>query len=566
LGKDSKINAGLVEMHLGKNGLNFQLGSGGADASVKTLISAAKGLEAWKVNATLLFSKQDAAMEYASAMRTLYSMEDRNRELYDSILAGKTLVEKTDREETKTVLNEDTKIKTIFLGTQALGSGGYFLNAVFSHEAYRNGIDDGVVGQKIETASAVFGHIATSIALKNTYGEKSLNGYLLDEANVFLGSCLKGDMEGLASILGKYDSSADYWKLMPDGALVNDKSGWLTYADGTPVKNANGDQIGAAGIETGLLNILFGGTSNKAYNTFSDEQVQLAQTLMILSGMKYSGGDDGNARSRTWNDSSSGIFLNMEYAMSSVGTTIASSVFARYYDASVDYHLAQGMGRDIGEVTTKPVPSDTLDRYKGLLASKLMFYYGATSFVDLSKGYYISNEFMAEYEGHYAFYNYKHYGFDLGREGSAAGDSIFVGISGIVSDVNWNYASNGNSLQIEYGYFFESNFVGSGIYGEYLHMQDTPAFSKGKYLREITKIGLIGGTPDYVPHLHYDILTKNGNYTQTTLAMLLGKNAAASSLKSVNGVNTVYNPLLYYNNYLGKNIITKDDYYAQKNK
>jgi murein DD-endopeptidase MepM/ murein hydrolase activator NlpD len=374
------------------------------------------------------------------------------------------------------------------------------------------------------------------------------------------------NIAGVNTTLGSYDSSADYWKLLADGSLLNDNSGWLTNADGTFVQNADGNRIGANGIETGLLNILFGGTSNLAYGNFTDEQIQQAQALMIMAGMKYQEGADGTIKSRTWNGNARGTALDMNSVMANVGLTIAAPVFAKYFNSNVDKVLSFIFRKDIGEVNMTPVPKNAFNRYGSLVYSKLLFYCSAGSFVDLSKGYYISLIFGEEYDGYYASYNYKHYGFDLSREGGPSGDSLFAGISGIVSKANWNYEANGNDIQIEYGYRFENSFIGSGIYGEYLHMKNAPSFSIGTFINANTQIGQIAGTPNYAPHLHYDILTQNGNYSRTTLAMLLGKNAQANSFTSANGINRVYNPILYYNNFLGKDLYTKDEYMAMKNK
>ena len=87
-------------------------------------------------------------------------------------------------------------------------------------------------------------------------------------------------------VAGNYDSSGDYWRLMDDGTLVNDGSGWLRDENGKYInidgtlsdEPIPGQTLGATGIETGLLNILEG-TSSQGYNTFSDEQVLAAQKL-----------------------------------------------------------------------------------------------------------------------------------------------------------------------------------------------------------------------------------------------------------------------------------------------
>ena len=67
-----------------------------------------------------------------------------------------------------------------------------------------------------------------------------------------------------------YDSSADYWKMLNDGTLESDGSGWLRDDKGNFILNKDGQMIGAGGIETGWLNIIYGGTSNNSYKAFDD--------------------------------------------------------------------------------------------------------------------------------------------------------------------------------------------------------------------------------------------------------------------------------------------------------
>ena len=562
---DKEINAGLMELHLGRDGVNFQFGNGGADLSAGTLWSALKGTEAFLVNLELLLSDKEATSKYAKELRALYSLDATTREEYRNVLAGTTMYVDWGLDFSKSFYDEFTGTKTVFLGQDALEDGSVLgLAVVLAHEAYRDGKYNGIEGQIVERNNAVTGHIAMTLALMNTYGEDSVNSSMADEAKSITDALRNNDFMTAAAIFEMYDSSADFWKLLRNGSLLNDNSGWLTYENGAPVINADGKQIGASGIETGLLNILYGGTSGLSYGSFSDEQVQHAQALMILAGMNYTDGVDFDMRSRMWGGNTVGTALNMDAVMALTGNTIASIVFAKYFDSSVDSTIAHILGKDIGIVTQKTVPITAMDRYNDLVLSKMIFYGTAGSIVDYSLGYYISGDFGEAYEGHYAFYNYKHYGFDLSREGGSANDLLSAGISGIISNTDWNYAANGHSIQIEYGYQFEDSFIGSGIYGEYLHLKEETQYSNGTFVQALDQIGQISGTPNYTPHLHYDILTQNNNYSITTLAMLLGNNAQASSFTSANGVNTVYNPLSYYNSFLGLSLYTKNEYLAKK--
>jgi len=211
---DGNNSAGLVEMRIGRNGISFELGSGGTDVSIGTLFDAAKGLEAWKVNMELLFSKNRDSRTYASRMRTLYSGSDENRAEYENILAGRTVIEeRKDVTYTQSIYDEASGKKTIFLGSDALNDGSRFgLNVVFSHESYRDGVNNGEIGQKTEGDNAVTGHIETAIALMATYGMGSISfGMALEALQFTYGTSAMAD-----SILDNYDSSEDYWKLIKE--------------------------------------------------------------------------------------------------------------------------------------------------------------------------------------------------------------------------------------------------------------------------------------------------------------------------------------------------------------
>jgi hypothetical protein len=286
------IDLGLLELHLGRGDAKMNIGTGGADVSLGTIISAARGLETWKVNRQILSSDQEAAQLYASQLRTLYSggkTFDANAAEFLAILAGKTvIVQDLNTGATKSVLDKETGIKTITLGYNTLADGSAFgLNVVFSHESYRNGIDDGAESQKAETDRATAGHIATTQALINTYGKTSVGFDMFMEAQLFQ-LAQKYDVDSLKqAILGRYDSSEDFWKLTATGGLEFDGDGYLRDVDGkyinmdgTTTEELNSAKvIGVAGIESGLLKIL----------NLADTKVNrtAVQNTMLEAGIGY---------------------------------------------------------------------------------------------------------------------------------------------------------------------------------------------------------------------------------------------------------------------------------------
>jgi hypothetical protein len=286
------INSGVLELHLGRGGLNMGLGTGGVDVSAGTMFSALRGLEAWKVNAQLLTSKEKNARQYARQMRTLYSGDAVTKAEFEAVLEGRTrYVENQYAGGTESIYDGDTGIKTVFLGMDALEDGSRFgLNVVFSHEAYRNGRDDGIYGQFIEGNNAAAGHIRTALGLMETYGADSLSAGLQGEAFWYQYALTAYDYSILEAALGAYDSGRDFWQLTDTGGLTYDGSGYLRDVDGLyinydgtkteePVKDGVGRTVGASGIETGLLRIL--------NLELTKENITAVQDMMMNAGLLH---------------------------------------------------------------------------------------------------------------------------------------------------------------------------------------------------------------------------------------------------------------------------------------
>jgi hypothetical protein len=384
-------STGLLELHLGKDGFNAQMGTGGADVSAETLASALRGLEAWKVNFEIWNSGSTDANKYISQMRSLYSGSIVNNAEYDSILAGTTrILEDRNVRETQSEYNSANGIKYVILGTDTLEDDSRFgLNVVFGHESYRNGVDDGNEGQVFETNQAVIGHIVTALGLMQTYGAGSLGPAMTEEAKSFLenytvlvneNSSLDDQLNAaamLGAILTSYDSSADYWKMRLDGTLVYDDSGWLKDEEGKYISLnggrtssvKEGSTIGAANIKQGLLNILYGGTSNEPLNGYSQKQQNLARDLIIATGNVMGAG------------------LDMNSVMSFAGGTIAGTVFQTYYNNTIDYNLASIHNVDLifntrGNWNVNLLPRAAVQRYTETVAGRINSYISSEGSVE----------------------------------------------------------------------------------------------------------------------------------------------------------------------------------------
>ncbi|GHV69429.1 hypothetical protein AGMMS49928_11770 [Spirochaetia bacterium] len=267
------IKSGLLEMHLNRDGVGMNLGTGGLNASPDTLMSAYKGLETWKVNLDILLAENANSRTYASQMRTLYARGGKDREQYESIRNGKTIIKEVRAYAgTESILDETTGIKTIYLGSDALEDGSkYGLNVVFSHEAYRDGKDSGS-RQQIELNEAFVGHTATAGALMNTYGLGSISREMAVEAGLFAAATKNGDDDLVAALLNRYDNSGDFWLLKKDGTLEDDGSADLHWeavrkggTDDDPVYKTLVTAAAGASKEESLVQLLGGADKAKAF-------------------------------------------------------------------------------------------------------------------------------------------------------------------------------------------------------------------------------------------------------------------------------------------------------------
>jgi hypothetical protein len=227
------LHGGLLELSFGKDGFKGKVSSGGVNTSFGTMISSIKGLQGWDISSKL--DKTNLTDKQKVAMRGLASNGmSRSQELFNQILNGETTITQAYRvavgEIAKTTATADGK--EIALNADDLN--GYELGVILAHEAERNGLDDGLAGQKAETRRSVFAHSDHAAQVLKAYGNDALNGRMSQEAMIYAmmqnGDVSREDFE--AYIDGTYDSSADFWKLTKDGKLVYDGDGWLKNEDG----------------------------------------------------------------------------------------------------------------------------------------------------------------------------------------------------------------------------------------------------------------------------------------------------------------------------------------------
>jgi murein DD-endopeptidase MepM/ murein hydrolase activator NlpD len=433
-----------------------------------------------------------------------------------------------------------------------VNSGNADVNAVrLQHEAYRDGIIGS--GQAGETLQAVIAH--TVMADKMFKDGADFGG----DANIArdLHEWYKASAGGSAFAeyaLANYDSSGDYWKLTADGTLVKDKDGWLKDENGMYI-NRDGSRtwirtensIGADGIETGLLNILYGGTNNVIYSKFSDEQVASVQALMAYSGFKHS---EGEMRDVSWKEGNDNAFIPFSNMINGgFGNSMAAAVFLSGYDRSTDMAI---FGDDDGNsFIDAHVPSYVQQRYDNLYDAKSGFYSSISALVSGETSMADKGGYKQKVKGYYSNYNNLHFGIDIKPGEKDLG--ILSGISGTVIDSGYEVENTGygNYVTIGYGYKFEDYTYNTGIYGEYAHMKNLPGVKTGQFVTAKTQLGLVGTTGKSTgDHLHYSVYTKPGqSYAANVMGNIFGKDYMNTAMTNNSNTKTVYDPTAFYFNY-----------------
>ena len=283
---DKDINAGLLELHLGRDGVSLQFGTGGADVSLGTIWSAMKGSEAYFANLRMLLSDREAADKYTRELRALYSQDTFTRQEFENVLAGTTVYSEWGMDFTESYFDEKTGIKTVYLGRNTReGDSSMGLAVYFAHEAYRDGIAGTAAEQILESETAIMGHIRMADSIAKTYGTGSLENWMNAELGAYNDFLTTGNSNMLQVLTGVYETSGDFWKLLASGAIAYDGLATLSDEEGRIIKSADSMKVKESAIETALIKILGFDPSDK-------NAVDHVRSLMVSSGLVHSYGDD----------------------------------------------------------------------------------------------------------------------------------------------------------------------------------------------------------------------------------------------------------------------------------
>jgi hypothetical protein len=106
----------------------------------------------------------------------------------------------------------------IRLASQSGKNRGLHYGVVLSHEAMRNGVDGGELGQEQETFESVLNHTLVAQAVAAVYGDDSLTDSMQKDVAKLNEAIENNNFAAFGNhALSSYDSSADYWKLIRNG-------------------------------------------------------------------------------------------------------------------------------------------------------------------------------------------------------------------------------------------------------------------------------------------------------------------------------------------------------------
>jgi hypothetical protein len=223
---------GLLEMHIGKKGLEMNFGTGGADVSVSTIAHSIEGGKIWHLNNQIDKRNDEMGIEdkykyaIATALRDQYGFGDTNQvDKLNEILDGKSklAIIKGDDERLQSITRDGEK--TIYISEGAINNDNIFgmlrLGSLLGYEAYRDGVTDD--NNDIELKNAAIGKIGMGDRIN---ADPFYNNYYLNNMDFAIESVFYHDMvnNGTMDIFDRYlsnayDNSADNYLIK----LVTDK-------------------------------------------------------------------------------------------------------------------------------------------------------------------------------------------------------------------------------------------------------------------------------------------------------------------------------------------------------
>ena len=228
-GPKANASVGLLEINIGKNGLKTRLGSGGTNMSVTTVASAVRGFDALNTNIAINhYTNKNDLQNAAIALREQYGFGGKaEKNQLKSILNGKTELKVGSGPGNAQTILENGK-RTVYLNgykKDMTREEQLKLGITLGHEAYRDGVKGDELTQKIETRNAVAGHtdLMAGMLADDMY-KSMMSGIIAGDTNLQMDLLARslGDDVFNDYVDGVYDSSADYWRVLNNGDLLDD--------------------------------------------------------------------------------------------------------------------------------------------------------------------------------------------------------------------------------------------------------------------------------------------------------------------------------------------------------
>lgn len=337
---------GLLELSLGGGQTApFAFGTGGIDMSASRLIKAVRGAGAWwkqqRIRLFERFGQIDFGSGYTDSrkagtlLRSAWAYGDGAADrLVERVLAGADRLHVgfgtgSGRGKTVSRASGGRDIYLASLGSSGDKASRLRAGVVLQHEAWRDGVAGSRALQRLETLSAAAAHTKMALAMAMRYGQGIIAGdrNLAGDVQAFLGGG-KGFAEYVASA---YSSAQDFWKLLKNGNLEYDGTGYLHDSAGSLVLGEDGKPVGSRGIEGGLVKIL--GLTDSPANR------KRVISMMLRAGLDHtSGAEPSDTAAWMWNlGSNAGRVLD-------IGGKALLENYIHYLDAGDHYSVLQRKG------------------------------------------------------------------------------------------------------------------------------------------------------------------------------------------------------------------------------
>lgn len=489
---------GLLEVTIGKDGISSRLGSGGMSLSSETLMLAASGhQEAGKVM-DWKYGTDESRSTLNGINQLGYTNIQLNHDLANDIWDEQIGVDYADIAGYGLYKVGE---KSITLNSDLLGGGleeSAKLATVLSHEGTH------LYGNRIE-GIAHFQGATTYMQL--------LDQFKLAGDETFASEIMAGLTAPSSWVENIGDE--DWWRLMKNGDLVASDDGWLKDENGNFILDNDGNKIGDSGKETGLLNILFGkvnedGTlsySGREYDSFSDEEIKVAQALMLSAGMKNDGA--ANFKDVRWiSEENENHVISAKEILSEAGNSVATPVFMNALDKASDTVVFEPY------LSTNVISSMDYSyrtRFLDYVQAKEDFYFENRLLLDNDPKFVWTQDFaksdVRDNDGNIIYKDGYHKGIDIAGKMNSP---IYAYYSGKVVDEKFNTTSSGYSVVINYGFQFENSFYSTGVSAQFMHFSEESSLNVGDYVSSTTLVGRMGNTGATSGatgvHLHYQLM------------------------------------------------------------